>query len=244
MIRRKIRVCKRFRIKKMVIDFCLGSEKPVFTDDGIYRLYSMRFCPYAARSHLVLDAKKIPYHTVNIHLLDKPEWLFDANPIGKVPALQLVDKPNAPFIYESLLIAEYLDDVHPENKLYPSDPLAKVQEKLWIERFGTIASKFHAKIVDGPAQWDEIQKGLDEFEHELSLRGTSYFGGDKANILDYAIWPWFPRTEVLDVLFGKGCTFSEQRFPHLVRLNHYEVRKCAHLTIAYPTFIPRHRPNG
>lgn len=176
----------------------------------------MRFCPYAARTHLMLDAKNIPYHTINIHVIDKPEWLFEANPIGKVPALQLVDKPNAPFIYESMLVAEYLDEVHPQNKLYPSDPLKKVQEKLWIERFGSIASKFNAIANDGIAVWNEIQTGLDEFEHELGVRGTTYFGGSNPNVLDYAIWPWFVRTEVSEVLFGPGCTFSEKRFPNLV----------------------------
>ncbi|XP_055321161.1 pyrimidodiazepine synthase-like [Sitodiplosis mosellana] len=193
-----------------------GDEKPVFPNDGIYQLYSMRFCPYVARIHLVLDSKNIPYHTVNIHLNDKPDWLFEANPLGKVPALQLVDKPNAPFVYESLLIAEYLDEVHPQNKLYPSDPLAKLQEKIWIERFSSIASKFY-NIVDGVAQWNAIQNDLDEFERELQRRGTTYFGGAKAGILDYAIWPWFQRTEVLDVIFGKGCTFSEERFPKLTK---------------------------
>lgn len=194
----------------------VGDENPVFPNDGIYQLYSMRFCPYAARTHLVLDAKEIPYHTVNIHLNDKPEWLFDANPLGKVPALQLVNKPNAPFVYESLLIAEYLDEVHPQNKLYPTDPLAKLQEKIWIERFSPIASKFHQTNVDGTAQWNDIQNGLDEFERELNRRGTTYYGGEKPNILDYAIWPWFPRIESLDVIFGEGCTFSETRFPKLV----------------------------
>lgn len=202
---------------KIKINLCLlGSEKPVLPDDGVYRLYSMRYCPFAARVHLVLDAKKIPYHTVNVNLYEKPEWLFDANPSGKVPALQLVDKPNAPFIYESLLIAEYLDEVYPENQLYPTDPLAKVQEKLWIERFGRIIGKFHQVSDDGVAQWNDAQNYLDEYEKELNQRGSTYFGGDKPNILDYAIWPWFPRTEALEEIFTKGCTFSEERFPNLV----------------------------
>lgn len=195
----------------------LGSERPVFADDGTYILYSMRFCPYAARVHLILDAKNIPYHTVNVNLNEKPEWLFEANPLGKVPVLQLVNQPDAPFASESLLIAEYLDEVHPENKLYPKDPLKKLQEKMWIEHFAPIASKFHQTVTDGVAQWNTIQNGLDEFEFELNARGTPYFGGEKANILDYAIWPWFPRTEALEVIFGDGCTFSEDRFPKLVR---------------------------
>lgn len=199
-----------------------GSTKPVLPDDGIYRLYSMRFCPYAARIHLILDAKNIPYHTVNIHVVDKPEWLFEANPLGKVPALQLVDKPNAPFIYESMLIAEYLDEVHPQNKLYPSDPLKKVQEKLLINRFENVASKFYKADADRTALWNDIQKDFDEFERELSVRGTVYFGGSNPNALDYAMWPWFVRTELADKLFAPGCTFSEQRFPNLVS----KIRNC------------------
>lgn len=185
----------------------------------------MRFCPYAARTHLILDAKNIPYHTVNIHLNDKPEWLFEANPLGKVPALQLVDKPNAPFVYESLLIAEYLDEVHPQNKLYPSDPLTKLQEKIWIERFSPIAAKFHQPVVDGGSQWNDIQNSLDEFERELQRRGTTYFGGDKPKILDYSIWPWFTRIEVLDVIFGPECIFSEERFPRLVCINGQSIER-------------------
>lgn len=195
---------------------CIGSTKPVLPDDGIYRLYSMRFCPYAARIHLVLDAKNIPYHTINVHVVDKPEWLLEANPIGKVPTLQLVDKPNAPFIYESMLVAEYLDEVHPQNKLYPSDPLKKVQEKLWIQKFETLASKFYKQDADRAALWNDIQKDFDEFEKELKVRGTTYFGGSNPGALDYAMWPWMVRTELADKQFAPDSTFSEQRFPNLV----------------------------
>lgn len=182
----------------------------------------MRFCPFAGRAHLVLDAKRIPYHTVNINLVNKPEWFLEATPIGKVPCLQLVDKPGAPFVYESLLIAEYLDEVYPEPKLYPMDPLEKLQEKLWIERFGQIFIKFHyAYIATDPAEaiahWSDGQKMLDDFEAELTRRGTTYFGGDHhANILDYAIWPFFQIFDLGKELLGEECDFNSKRFPALV----------------------------
>lgn len=208
---------------KIVFVLNEGSPKPPLEEDGQLRLYSMRFCPYAQRVHLVLDAKKIPYHTVNINLTNKPDWLFEAHPLGKVPCLQLVDQPGAPFVYESLLIAEYLDEVYPEPKLYPTDPLEKLKEKLWIERFTPIAGKFHqaSLLTDTEkttALWDEIQALLDVFEDELERRGTSYFGGDRqANILDYAIWPWFQRIEITKELFGADCEFSGNRYPELVK---------------------------
>jgi len=75
----------------------------------------MRFCPYAQRAHLVLNAKNVPYHTVNINLTEKPEWLVDFSPLLKVPALQLVEEKDQPSLIESLIISEYLDDKYPEN---------------------------------------------------------------------------------------------------------------------------------
>lgn len=81
----------------------------------------MRFCPYAHRVHLVLDAKKIPYHSIFINLNDKPEWLTEYSPLGKVPALQLITADGKPALIESLIIAEYLDEMYPEPRLFPKD---------------------------------------------------------------------------------------------------------------------------
>lgn len=180
----------------------------------------MRFGPCPILAHLVLDAKNIPYHTININLSDKPDWLFEANPLGQVPCLQLVDKPGAPFVYESMLIAEYLDEVHPEPKLFPADPLEKLQEKLWIERFTPVTKHFYNAFMstDSVAAisfWNETLDLSDDFEAELNKRGSKYFGGNEhANILDYAIWPYFMRFQIAQQLFGGEL--SSQRFSSLV----------------------------
>lgn len=179
----------------------------------------MRFCPYAARAHLALDAKGIPYHTVNINLMQKPEWLFDANPFGKVPALQLVNEPGAPFLAESLIIMEYLDEKYPEPKLFPSDPLQKAQERLWIERFNSVAAAFHRGALnteDPKGAWEEITNALIPFETELKRRDSVYFGGDAPNVVDYAIWPWIQRIELASACFGADCVFDGEKYPALV----------------------------
>lgn len=43
----------------------------------------MRFCPYAERSVLVLNAKNLQYDVVFINLDNKPEWIFQYSPKGK-----------------------------------------------------------------------------------------------------------------------------------------------------------------
>ena len=51
---------------------------------GKLRLYSMKYCPYAERVRIVLLAKNIPHDIVNVNLKDKPEWLFELHPEGRL----------------------------------------------------------------------------------------------------------------------------------------------------------------
>ncbi|XP_037722162.1 pyrimidodiazepine synthase isoform X2 [Drosophila subpulchrella] len=184
-----------------------GSSTPDVPEDGILRLYSMRFCPFAQRVHLVLDAKQIPYHSTYINLTEKPEWLLDKNPQGKVPALEIVREPGPPVLTESLLICEYLDEQYPLRPLYPRDPLKKVQDKLLIERFGAVLGAFF-KASDG-GELEPFWSGLDIYERELSRRGTDFFGGEQTGILDYMIWPWCERLELLKLQRGKDYNYDE-----------------------------------
>ncbi|XP_014088771.2 pyrimidodiazepine synthase [Bactrocera oleae] len=197
-----------------------GSQKPELPDDGVFRLYSMRFCPYAHRAHLVLDAKNIPHHTIYINLTEKPEWLTEVSPLGKVPALQLPKEEGNPALIESLIIAEYLDEKYPEVPLFPKDPLKKAQDKILIERFNSVISAMYKVFLGGsdaaPGALTEISKGLDIFEKELSSRGTPYFGGDKPGMLDYMIWPWCERSAMLKYLLPDKYEMDKERFGKLI----------------------------
>lgn len=184
----------------------------------------MRFCPYAHRVHLALNAKHIPYHVVYINLSEKPEWYPEVNPNGKVPALQLVNEPNEPFLTESLVLCEYLDEKYPDVPLYPKDPLEKANAKLLIERFGQIGAPYYRLVYDTQYKnedelLDVIYKELDFFEDVLRERNATYFGGDLPNILDYAIWPWFERFGVLAEIVGDKYKLNDENYPILVSEN-------------------------
>ncbi|KAL9901761.1 pyrimidodiazepine synthase-like [Glossina fuscipes] len=197
-----------------------GSTIPELPDDGMLRLYSMRFCPYSHRVHLVLDAKKIPYHTIFIDVSDKPEWLTDLNPLGKVPALQLVKETGQPALVESLIISEYLDEKYPENRLFPKDSLRKAQDKILIERFNPVIGAMYKMFVSPevvPGAITNVSTGLDIFEDELQKRGSAYFGGDKPGMLDYMIWPWCERSEMLKYLLGNKYEMDKKRFNNLLK---------------------------
>lgn len=76
-------------------------------------LYNSDACPYAARAVIALDETKQEHEVIPIDLkVPRPEWyLKDINPYGQVPALKIDDKD---IILESLFVAEYVADLHPE----------------------------------------------------------------------------------------------------------------------------------
>ncbi|XP_017885243.1 pyrimidodiazepine synthase-like [Ceratina calcarata] len=184
---------------------------------GKVRLYSMRFCPYAQRIHLVLDAKNIPHDVVYVNLTHKPEWLLEKSPLGKVPCIEL---NTGETLYESLIIAEYLDDAYPQNKLFPKDHLARAKDKLLINGFNTIINimyKLYANSTLGDyVVFEEALKELEQFERELASRRTPFFHGNSPGMVDFMIWPWWERSEVIKVLRGDQFSIPRDKFKRLL----------------------------
>ena len=79
-------------------------------------LYDADRCPYCARVRIVLAEKGLPYDTVVVDLDDRPAWIYEKNPLGKVPVLEEAD-----FVLpESAVIMEYLEERYPEPPLWPA----------------------------------------------------------------------------------------------------------------------------
>ncbi|XP_021918362.1 pyrimidodiazepine synthase-like isoform X1 [Zootermopsis nevadensis] len=190
-----------------------GSKNPPLSK-GKLRLYSMRFDPYSQRVHLVLDAKKIPYDVVNVNLTEKPEWLYEKSPLGKVPTLEL---ESGDCIYESMIIADYLDEKYPQRQLYPKDPLKKAKDKLLIDQFNKVISNLYRLYQNMDREFlDAVMKALDVFEREIVSRSKPFFGGDKPGMLDYMIWPWCERSEMLKIMGGDQFVLPRERFLRLM----------------------------
>ncbi|EFA00963.1 pyrimidodiazepine synthase [Tribolium castaneum] len=192
-----------------------GSRKPSPVRRGKLRLYSNRFCPYCQRVILVLDAKRIPYEVVNINLVNKPDWMFDKSPMGKVPALEL---DNGEVLYESLIIADYLDDKYNAHRLHAKDPLQKAKDQLLLKQFTKIINALLKTVSLGRIEHDEAQvisEGLAIFERELTDRPGPFFGGSRPGMLDYMIWPWCERSDVLKI-YGKDYILKKEKYKQLM----------------------------
>ena len=51
-------------------------------------LYDADRCPYCARTRIALAEKGIEYETVEVDLDDRPSWIYEKNPLGRVPVLE------------------------------------------------------------------------------------------------------------------------------------------------------------
>ncbi|XP_040479880.1 glutathione S-transferase omega-1 [Ursus maritimus] len=178
-----------------------GSAPPGPVPEGLIRVYSMRFCPFAQRTRLVLKAKGIRHEIININLKNKPEWFFKKNPFGLVPVLE---NSQGQLIYESAITCEYLDEAYPGKKLLPDDPYEKAYQKMVFELFSKIPSLVASFLrrqneEDCSGLKEELRKEFSKLEEVLTNKKTTFFGGNSVSMIDYLIWPWFERLEVLEL---------------------------------------------
>ncbi|MBN3297200.1 glutathione S-transferase omega-1 [Amia ocellicauda] len=179
-----------------------GSPAPGAVPEGKLRLYSMRFCPYAQRTRLILHAKGVQHEIVNINLKDKPDWFLEKNPLGLVPVLET---PSGQVISESPITCDYLDEAYPGKKLLPKDPYEKAQQKMLQEQFSKVTSYFYKIPMarkngeDVSVLEEELKTHLVKFNEILVKRKIKFFGGDSVSMIDYMIWPWFERMESLSL---------------------------------------------
>ncbi|CAJ0578772.1 unnamed protein product, partial [Mesorhabditis spiculigera] len=170
-----------------------GDPEPAQLERGKFRLYNMRFCPWAERALLYAAAKGIDVEIVNINLQDKPEWYFEKHYQGKVPTLEY----NGKCVIESSLIPQFLDDLLPENSILPKDAYDRVHQKILAERNLAISTAFYGTLaaLKDPGLREEkmatMNKALDDAENLLK---DTFFGGKSPSYADYLTFPFLERT--------------------------------------------------
>ena len=119
--------------------------------------------PYVRKVRIVLAEKKIDCDLV----LDSP-WVEGnqvaaSNPLGKIPVLLLDDESP---LYDSRVIAEYLDTVAPNNRLLPASGRERISVKRWEALADgvldvVVAAFLEARRPDGERSpsWIERQRG-------------------------------------------------------------------------------------
>jgi stringent starvation protein A len=151
-------------------------------------LYSAARCPYAARARIVLAEKGIEYELVEIDLSDRPAWLYEKNPKGRVPVIEEDDGTPLP---ESAVIMEFVDERYPEPSLLPADPADRAAARLLIFRDDDLTSPYYALRRGEDGAREQFDEALGRFDALLGEQ--PYLTGAEFGLADIALVPWFLR---------------------------------------------------
>jgi stringent starvation protein A len=161
-------------------------------------LFSNPTCPHSHRVRIVLAEKGISLDVVEVEAGSLPEDLIELNPYNSVPTL--VDRDLV--LYDSRVIAEYLDERFPHPPLMPVDPVSRARFRLALYHI----ERDWYSLVDDLERGDKrtanrARKNLREsLLSSVDLFGVKpFFMSDEFSLVDCSIAPilWrLPRWEV------------------------------------------------
>lgn len=149
------------------------------------KLYDFLPCPFGQKVRIVLAEKGLSYELIEVDLTQgeqrRPEFRR-LNPFGRVPVL--VDEDTT--IYDSTIIAEYLEDEYPEPPLLPAigSSALRAQARTWEDiadtSFTLQVGQLMAEIAKAEADRDSnrIQRLQQWIEQMLSFINHQLQGQD------------------------------------------------------------------
>ncbi len=151
-------------------------------------------CPYCARVRIVLAEKGIEHETVVVDLGNRPPWLHEKNPAGKVPVLD----EDGRALPESAVINEYLEERFPEPALLPAGLVARAAARLLIFRHDDFTDPYYAFRRGEEGADVRLAAALAELDRILAE--SAYLTGEAFGLVDVSYLPWVIRArDLLDV---------------------------------------------
>ena len=94
------------------------------------------------------------HETVHVNLKEKPDWLFERNPLGAVPILE----HNGRVVYESAICEEFLEEAFPgsmtgTHDLLPSCPYDRAKVRLLMLKYDKVSSASCYSAPDRAAEY-------------------------------------------------------------------------------------------
>ncbi|KAI7751295.1 hypothetical protein M8C21_028153 [Ambrosia artemisiifolia] len=136
-------------------------------------------CPFSQRIRLTLEEKKIPYKTHLINLDNKPKWLFEVSPEGKVPLAKFDDN----WVSDSDVIVGIIEDKYPHPSLVTPPELASVGSNIFSKFIAFLKSK---DANDGTEQ--ALLDELNALNEHLKSKGP-YVNGETITAVDLSLGP-------------------------------------------------------
>ena len=150
--------------------------------------------PYTRKARVVLAEKRIDYEFIVDPPLDPATQVADYNPLGKVPVLVLDDDTT---IFDSRVIAEYLDNASPVTRLIPEDTRQRIQVRRWEALADGCTDAVVAMVMEKrrPAEYQygdwltrqqaKVERALEAMSEDLAQR--AWCCGGFFNLSDVAV---------------------------------------------------------
>src|SRR5512145_2104808 len=150
--------------------------------------------PYTRKVRIVLAEKKIDcdMELVDVNPVDNP--VNEHNPLGKIPALVLDD---GTALYDSRVIAEFLDGKSPISRLIPEDLRDRVAVRRWealadgvldaglLVRYESMRDKKEQSRAWSEKQLARIKRGMAQMASELADKQWCH--GERYSLADIAL---------------------------------------------------------
>jgi glutathione S-transferase len=149
--------------------------------------YDAGRCPYCARTRIVLAEKGVEFETVEIDLSDRPAWLYEKNPTGRVPVLE----EDGWALPESAVIMEFLEERYPEPPLLPADPADRAAVRLLVFRDHDLTDPYYAFRRGEEGAAERLDAALAQLD--VLLYERDFLGGAEYGLADIAYVPWILR---------------------------------------------------
>jgi stringent starvation protein A len=153
----------------------------------VITLYDADRCPYCARVRIALAEKGIEYETVEVDLDDRPAWIYEKNPLGRVPVLE----EDTFVLAESAVIDEYLDDRYPDPPLWPADPADRALGRMLVFRFDELSRPYYAVRRGEDGAGERLDAALATLD--AVLQEHEFLSGREFGLADIAYVPWILR---------------------------------------------------
>lgn len=170
-------------------------------------LVSHHLCPYVQRASIALDEKGVRFERTYIDLKAKPDWFLKVSPLGKVPLLQVPQPGGEAVLFESTVIAEYVEESQAGRKLHPEDALERARHRGWMEFGSSILSDLWGfeTARDQETYEQKRQAVAGKFATmEVALGDGPYFAGTQFSLVDAVFAPVFRYFDLFDTLADHG----------------------------------------
>jgi glutathione S-transferase len=115
-------------------------------EDVAMKLYQVAKCPFAHRARIVLEEKRLAYEVEYFKPRERPEALTRLSSDARSPTL--FDAAHDTWVWDSVVVSEYLEERYPEVALLPKDPGLRAQARLLIREADTNLHPIARPIVE------------------------------------------------------------------------------------------------